>query len=160
MPIRDYNSFTKVYTEGVLGIVVQPIRRARGSKVEGNFDAKSTAVLKNHTAYYARIVITNESGNAMSLVMPRFDARRSGGGRPDVVLIGGDLAGCREISSPDAFDHKGARWVTCEVGVSSPSRPIQEIHYLAPPYGKEIRLFDDPPPKFNRYYNLGAIVWY
>jgi hypothetical protein len=162
VPIRQYNSFPGTYTEGVLGVVVQKIQRAPGSKVEGNFDAKSTALLKSHTAYYAKIVITNESGNAMSsLIEPRFDPVRRGGQQPDLALIGGDLPGCRTTSSPDTFDHKGAQWVTCEVGASSPSRPIREIRYDAPPYGTEIQTWDDDPaPKFNQYYDLGAITWH
>lgn len=160
VPIRQYYSFTKTYTEGVLGVVVQRIQRAPGSKIEGNFDAKSKALLKSHTAYYAKIVITNESGNAMSLIEPHFDALRSGGRQPDLALIGGDLPGCRGTSSPDSFDHKGAQWVTCEVGASSPSRPIREIRYEDPPYGKEIQTWDDDPaPRFNQYYDLGAITW-
>jgi hypothetical protein len=161
VPIRQYNSFGRTYAEGVLGVVVQKIQRAPGAKVEGNFDAKSTALLKSHTAYYAKIVITNESGNAMSLIEPRFDAVRRGGRQPDLVLIGGDLPNCRTTSSPESFDHKGARWVTCELGASSPSRPIREIRYEDPPYGKEIQTWDDDPkPRFNQYYDLGAITWH
>jgi hypothetical protein len=161
VPIRQYDSFEKTYTEGVLGIVVQRIRQAPGSEIEGNFDAKSEALLKSHTAYYAKIVITNESGNAMSLVQPSFEALRGGGGQPDLSLIGGEMPGCGEEHVLDSFDRKGAKWVSCEVGASSPSRPIQEIHYTEPPYGKEIQTFDDdPPPRFNRYYGLGAITWY
>jgi hypothetical protein len=161
VPIRQYDSFGGTYTEGVLGVVVQKIQRAPGAKVEGNFDAKSTALLKSHTAYYAKILITNESGNAMSLIEPNFDAVRRGGRQPDLVLIGGDLPNCRTTSSPESFDHKGAQWVTCEVGASSPSRPIREIRYEDPPYGKEIQTWDDDPaPRFNEYYDLGAITWH
>lgn len=161
VPIRQYNSFGRTYTEGVLGVVVQQIQRAPGSRIEGNFDAKSTALLKSHTAYYAKIVITNESGNAMSLIEPHFDALRRGGQQPDLALIGGDLPNCRTTSSPESFDHRGAQWVTCELGASSPSRPIREIRYGDPPYGVEIQTWDDDPaPRFNQYYDLGAITWH
>jgi hypothetical protein len=158
VPIRDYNALRKSYTEGVLGIVVRRIRQTPGTRVEGAFDAGSWAVLKRSTAYYAEIVITNESGNAMSLAVPRFEARRSGGETTDVSLLGGKLPACPETSSPDSFDHKGARWVTCELSVST--YPLREIHYMAPPYGKNAQHPDDRAPSFNQYYDLGAIIWH
>jgi hypothetical protein len=157
VPVRDYNALRKSYTEGVLGVVVRRIRQTRGSRIEGNFDAASRAVLKRSTAYYAEIVITDESGNAMSLSVPRFEARRAGGELADVSVLGGALPGCEESPSPDAFDHKGARWVTCAFWVST--APLREIHYLAPPYGKNYQHPNDRAPSFNRYYELGAIIW-
>jgi hypothetical protein len=160
VPIREYNPLRKSYGEGVLGIMVQRIRQTRGSRVEGNFDAPSRALLKRSIAYYAKIVITNESGNAMSLSMPRIEARRSGGGVGNVSLLGGELSGCAESPSPDSFDHKGAQWVTCEFWVSTPSYPLREIHYMTPPYGKNAQHPNDPAPSFDRYYDLGAIIWH
>jgi hypothetical protein len=97
-------------------------RHVPGSKIEGNFDDHSAALLKRRTAYYAKIVITNESGNPMPLEVPRFDGLTSGGELADSVLIGGDLPDCRSTGPPESFDHKGAQWVTCELWVSSPSR--------------------------------------
>jgi hypothetical protein len=157
VPIRDYNALRKSYTEGVLGIVVQRIRQTPGTRIEGDFDAGSRAVLKRSTAYRAEIVITNESGNAMSLSVPRFEARRSGGGVADVSVLGGELPHCTESPSPDSFDHKGARWVTCELWAST--YPLREIHYMAPPYGKNAQHPNDRAPSFNQYYDLGAIIW-
>jgi len=158
VPIRDYNALRKSYTEGVLGIVVRRIQRTRGSRVEGNFDPASRAVLKRSAAYHAEIVITNESGNPMSLPGPRFEARRSGGGPADVSVLGGTLPGCAESSSPDSFDHKGARWVTCGLWVST--YPLREIHYMNPPYGHNGQHPNDRAPSFNRYYDLGSLVWH
>jgi hypothetical protein len=157
VPVREYNPLRKSYTEGVLGIVVQPIRRTRGSRVEGNFDPASRAVLKRSTAYHAEITITDESGNPMSLSAPRFEARRSGGGPADVSVLGGELPGCAESASPDSFDHKGARWVTCGLWVST--HPLREIHYMNPPYGHNAQHPDDRAPGFDRYYDLGHIIW-
>jgi hypothetical protein len=158
VPIRDYNPLRKSYAEGVLGIVVQPIRRTRGSRIEGNFDAEGRALLKRSTAYYAKIVLTNESGNAMSLALPRFEARRSGGGVADVSLLGGELPGCPESAVPDSFDHKGARWVTCELWMAT--YPLREIHYMAPPYGTNAQHPNDRAPSFDQYYGLGALIWH
>jgi hypothetical protein len=157
VPVREYNALRKSYTEGVLGIVVRRIRQTRGSRVEGNFDAASRAVLKRSTAYYAEIIITNESGNPMSLSVPRFEARRNGGGLADVSVLGGRLPGCAESPSPDSFDHKGARWVTCGLWVST--YPLREIHYMNPPYGQNAQHPNDRAPSFNQYYDLGTIVW-
>jgi hypothetical protein len=155
VPVREYNALRKSYAEGVLAVAVQRIRQTRASRLEGNFDAASRAVLKRSTAYYAEVVITNESGNAMSLSVPRLDAR---GGEPaDVSVLGGKLPGCPESPSPDSFDHRGARWVTCEFWVST--APLREIHYLDPPYGKNAQHPSDRAPSFDRYYDLGAIVW-
>ncbi|ADB31643.1 hypothetical protein Kfla_2575 [Kribbella flavida DSM 17836] len=108
-----------------------------------------------------QIVITNESGNDLSgVVAPSLRGLRRTGGQPDVALIGGDIPGCREnVAAPDDFDHKGATWVVCEFEVSSAARPVRTIAYDEPPYGVEPRLFDDPPPRFNQYYGLGAITW-
>jgi hypothetical protein len=158
VPIRDYNALRKSYTEGVLGIVVQRIRQTPGTRIKGNFDAGSRAVLKRSTAYHAEIVITNESGNAMSLEVPRIEARRGGGGVTDVSLLGGELPGCTESPTPDAFDHKGARWVTCELWAST--SPLREVHYMAPPYGKNAQHPNDRAPSFDRYYGRGEIIWH
>lgn len=158
VPIRDYNALRKSYTEGVLGVVVKRIRQSPGSKVKGNFDASSYAVLKRSTAYHAEIVITDESGNPLSLEVPRFEARRSGGGITDVSLLGGRLPGCAESSSPDSFDHKGARWVTCGLWMST--YPLREIHYMAPPYGENAQHPNDRAPSFGRFYDLGDIIWH
>ena len=157
VPIREYGPLRKSYTEGVLGIVVQRLRHTRGSRVEGAFDPASWAVLKRSTAYYAEIIITNESGNPMSLSVPRFEARRSGGDPADVSVLGGKLPGCAESPSPDSFDHKGARWVTCGFWLST--YPLREIHYLSPPYGHNGQHPNDRAPSFNQYYDLGAIIW-
>jgi hypothetical protein len=159
VPIRYYNSFVGTHSEGVISIVVQRIQHTAGSKVEGNFDAKSLALLKNHTAYYAKITITNESGNDLSsIVVSEFNGYRRGGREPDGQLIGGELEACPEEYA-ESFDHKGASYATCEIAISSRSRPVREIHYSGPPYGVEHQLFDDPPPRFNDYYDLGDIVW-
>ncbi|TDD71517.1 hypothetical protein [Actinomadura rubrisoli] len=160
VPIREHHPLPKSYTEGVLGIVVQRIRQTRASKIKGNFDSHGTAVLKRSIAYYAEIVITNESGNAMSLSVPRFEARRSGGEISTVIITGGELPGCSESPSPDSFDHKGARWVTCELAVSTPSEPLQEIHYMAPPYGVNAQHPSDRAPSFKQHYGRGEIVWH
>jgi hypothetical protein len=157
VPVREYNALRKSYTDGVLAIVVRPIRQTRGSRVEGNFDAASRAVLKRSTAYYAEIVITNESGNPMSLSVPRFEARRGGGEIGDVSVLGGKLAGCPESPSPDSFDHRGAQWTTCEFWLSTV--PLREVHYLNPPYGTNAQHPNDRAPSFSRYYGLGDIIW-
>ncbi|PZG03015.1 hypothetical protein [Micromonospora deserti] len=156
VPIRQYHPL-RGYTEGVLGIVVRKIQHVPGSEIDGNFDDNSAALLKKNTAYYATIVITNESGNPMSLEMLRFDGLRSDGELASIVLIGGDLPNCRTTDSPDRFDHAGARWVTCKLWVSSPSRPIRKIRYREPPYGEANQAFDDA--RFNRYYSLGMLTW-
>ncbi|MFF5262072.1 hypothetical protein ACFY4C_24315 [Actinomadura viridis] len=160
VPVREHHPLRKSYSEGVLGIVVKRIRRVPASKINGNFDASSRAVLKRSTAYHAEIVITNESGNAMSLSMPRFEARRSGGETTPVNLVGGELPGCEASPSPDSFDHKGARWTTCELSVSTPSAPLREIHYMGPPYGKNAQHPSDPAPSFEEHYDRGAIIWH
>ncbi|MFG1997721.1 hypothetical protein ACGFNU_01085 [Spirillospora sp. NPDC048911] len=157
VPIREYNPLHKTYDEGVLGITVQRIRQTSGSKVAGNFDADSRAILKRSTAYYAEIVITNESGNPLSLSVPRMEFRRSGGDITNVTMIGGSLPGCPEKPVPDSFDHKGARWVTCELSVAT--TPLREVHYIAPPYGKNAQHPDDRAPSFNEHYERGAIIW-
>ncbi|GAB2842276.1 hypothetical protein GCM10027176_52740 [Actinoallomurus bryophytorum] len=158
VPVRDYNALRKSYTDGVLGIVVRRIRHAPGSRVEGAFDPAGWAVLKRSTAYSAEIVMTNESGNPMQLPVPRFEARRSGGGPANVLLSGGTLPGCEETHSPDAFDHEDARWVTCEFWVSA--YPLREIHYMNPPYGQNAQHPSDRAPSFERYYDLGPIIWH
>ncbi|GAA2398611.1 hypothetical protein GCM10010191_01700 [Actinomadura vinacea] len=160
VPIRDYHPLPKTFAEGVLGIVVKRLRQAPGSKINGNFDDSGRAVLKRSTAFYAEIVITNESGNPMSLSLPDFEGRRSGGEPNDVSLLGGELPGCPENPSPDSFDHKGARWVTCKLWASTSSSPLREIHYLAPPYGKNAQHPNSPAPDFNQHYELGAIIWH
>lgn len=160
VPFRSYNSFSGTYSEGVLGIVVEPIQQIPGDQIVGNFDPESRNVLNSSTGYYTRITITNEGTNDLSsALVPRFDLRTAGGGEPDVALIGGEAAGCPEMPGAPTPFGRGATWVTCVADASSPSRPLTEVHYLAPPYGEEIQLFDDPPPRFNQYYSLGAIVW-
>ena len=158
VPIRDHASYGGD-REGVVAIVVGRIRTTPGRNVQGNFDEKSRSVLARSTAYYAPITITNLSGNDLSIITnPAFDGRRRGGGEPDVALIGGSLPGCTTDPSPDDFDHRGAVWKTCVIAVSTASR-IREVHYRNAPYGIEQQIFDDPPPKYNRYYGLGDIVW-
>ncbi|MFI0449346.1 hypothetical protein [Actinomadura sp. 6N118] len=160
VPIREFNPLHKTYEEGVLGIAVQRIRQTSGSKIRGNFDADDRALLKGSTAYYAEIVITNESGNAMSLSTPRMEARRSGGEITNVSLLGGELPACPEVPAPATFDHKGARWVTCKLSLSTRSDPLREIHYMAPPYGTNAKHPDDPAPSFNDHDELGPIIWH
>jgi hypothetical protein len=161
VPLRGYDSFSGTYTEGVIGIVVEPIQQVPGDQIVGNFDANSRSVLSSSAGYYTRITITNERDNDLSgVVVPRFDLRTAGGGEPDIALVGGEATGCPEVpGSPPSFDHRGATWVTCKAGASSPSLPLTEVHYLAPPYGEEIQTYDAPAPQFNQYYSLGAIVW-
>ena len=158
VPIRERPLYGS-YRDGVVGIVVGSIRRTAGRNVTGNFDAKSRSVLAGATAYYAPITITNLSGNDLSIFTnPSFDGRRRGGGEPDVALIGGSLPGCTSDPSPSTFDRRGAVWRTCVIAVSRSSR-IREVHYRNAPYGTETQLFDEPPPKYNRFYGLGDIVW-
>jgi len=161
VPVRQYNRTSKTYSEGVLGIIVQPIRRAPATTIRGDFDADSRALLKTRTAYYADVVITNESGNALSLYAPRFNPVFRDGGPSDVILMGfgGDLPNCPETLQPESFDHRGDRWVTCVVNVSTPSRPITGLQYMDPPYGSEGHYPGDPSPDFNKYYDLGTIIW-
>ena len=160
VPIRDRASYTGNFRDGVVGIVVGKIRTTAGRNVQGNFDEQSRKLLAQSTAYYAPITITNLSGDDLSIITnPDFDGRRRGGGDPDVALIGGSLPGCTTDPSPNTFDHKGAVWNTCVIAVSRGSR-IREVHYRNAPYGTEQQIFDDPPPKYNQYYGLGAIVWH
>lgn len=146
----------------MIGIVVERIRQVPGERVVGNFDDKSRKVLDGGTGYYTRITLTNESGNDLSwVVVPRFELRAAGGGESDVALIGGEVESCpEEVSSPESFDRKGAKWVTCEAGAAS-ALSLTEVHYLGVPYGEEIAGLDDstPPPFNEEYYSLGAIVW-
>ncbi|TDD30161.1 hypothetical protein E1287_29750 [Actinomadura sp. KC06] len=161
VPVRHYYPLLKTYAEGVLGIVVQRIRTAPGSKVQGNFDDDDRAMLKRHIAYYAKITVTNESGNAFSPGTPRFNGEFGDFG-PAVTMVGEKgLPGCREGNPPDSdeFGRKGAEWKTCLLGVSSRSRPMTEVQYHDPPYGKETQFEDDPSPDFNKHYNLGPITW-
>ncbi|WP_344268718.1 hypothetical protein [Actinomadura napierensis] len=161
VPVRDYYPQQKTYVEGVLGIVVQRIRTTPGSKVQGNFDEDSRAILKRHTAYHARIIVTNESGNPFSPGTPRFTGEFGEWG--PAVTVSGEmrLPGCREGYPPDfdEFDRKGAEWKTCLLAVSSRSRPMTQVRYEGPPYGKEIQFEQDPSPDFNKHYDLGAITW-
>lgn len=157
MPIRQYNARLRGYLEGVIGIVVQPLRSAPASEIQGHFDASSAARLKQSRVYYTKIVITNESGNPMALEPPQFDGLLGDGKLSYTVLVGGELPGCEEAVAPDSFDRVGARWVTCDRWVSSPSEPIKQISYHEPPYGEEATAFEDA--KFNRHYNLGPITW-
>lgn len=161
VPVRHYYPLLKTYAEGVLGIVVQPIQTTPGSEIQGNFGEDSRAVLKRHTAYYTKIIITNESGNAFSPGTPRFTGEFGDFG-PAVTVTGEmRLPGCREGYPPDSdeFDRKGAEWKTCLLAVSSRSRPMTEVRYDDPPYGKEIQFEQDPSPDFNKHYDLGAITW-
>ncbi|MGK5557045.1 hypothetical protein ACSNOI_36090 [Actinomadura kijaniata] len=159
VPFRDYHPLHRTYQEGVLGIVVKRLRRAPASRLRGNFDEDSRKVLKRSVAYHAEIVITNESGNAMSLGLPRLEARYTGPQWGHVTVFGGALPGCRETQVPKTFDHKGARWVTCKFWVTTPSRPLTEVHYLGPPYGRNAQHPSDRAPSFNEHYDLGTIVW-
>ncbi|MGN9911144.1 hypothetical protein ACTMTJ_26675 [Phytohabitans sp. LJ34] len=157
VPIRQFNPRRDAYLEGVLGIVVQPIRSIPGSQVKGNFDARSAAELKRSRAYYVKIIITNESGNPLPLERPQFDGLYGDGDLSYNVLIGGEIPGCEEVGAPEAFDRKGARWETCDRWISSPSEPIRQVSYQGVPYGEAPKAFADS--KFNRHYNLGPIVW-
>ncbi|NDU71559.1 hypothetical protein GWI34_02815 [Actinomadura sp. DSM 109109] len=161
VPVRNYYPLLKTYSEGVLGIVVHRIRTAPGSKVQGNFGEDSRKILKRHTAYYAKITITNESGVALAPDTPRFGGEFGDWG-PTVSVSGEKgLPGCREGHPPgfDEFKGKGTEWKTCFLAVSSRSRPMTEVSYEDPPYGKEIQYQDDPSPDFNEHYELGAITW-
>jgi hypothetical protein len=161
VPVRHYYPLLKTYAEGVLGIVVQRIQTTPGAEVQGNFGEDSRAVLKRHTAYHATIIITNESGNAFSPGTPRFTGEFGDFG--PAVTVSGEmrLPGCREGHPPEAdeFDRKGAEWKTCVLAVSSRSRPMTEVRYDDPPYGKEIQFEQDPSPAFGEHYDLGAITW-
>ncbi|TWD81273.1 hypothetical protein FB561_2384 [Kribbella amoyensis] len=161
VPIRYRNSFTKTFTEGVIGVAPGPIQRIPATRLEGNYDAQSRARLKGKTAYYSRIVITNESGNDLTgLISPRFSGLRRNGQNPDLLLLGGDLSSCPEgVSPPDSFDRKGATWIVCHFEASAASRPVRVIAYREPPYGEEIQTSGEPAPAFNQYYNLGPITW-
>ncbi|MFI0424904.1 hypothetical protein [Spongiactinospora sp. 9N601] len=48
------------------------------------------------------------------------------------------------------------------IGLASSYTTLGEVRHDDPPYGKELRSIfdDDPKPKFNKYYNLGAITWH
>jgi hypothetical protein len=156
VPIRQYNPRLKGYLEGVLGIVVQPIRSIPGSALGGSVDDQSAALLKKNRVYYVKIVITNESGNPMPLETPRFDGLRGDGESSDIALHGGELPDCEDVGAT-GFDRKGARWVTCDRWVSPPSAPITQVRYLEAPYGEGPKPFDDA--RFNRHYNLGPLTW-
>lgn len=161
VPVRHYYPLHKIYDEGVLGIVVQRIRTTPGSKIQGNFGEESRDVLKRHVAYHAKIIITNESGNAFSPGTPRFTGDFGDFG-PTVTVTGeARLPGCREGYPPDSpeFGHKGAEWKTCFLAVSSRSDPMTEVRYEDAPYGKEVQFEQDPAPDFNEHYDLGAITW-
>jgi hypothetical protein len=158
VPVRQYDLRRDAYTEGVLGIVVRQIQHIPGSELDGAFDRNSWAVLKRQTAYYAKIVITNESGSAMWLGTPRFEGLTSSGESPHTVVLGGEVPACAMRGSPVRFDHRGAQLTTCELVVSPPSRPIRQIRYLEAPYGQSVQGVADA--RFNRYYNLGPITWY
>jgi hypothetical protein len=160
VPVRHYNSFSRTYFEGVISITVEPIRRTAASKIEGNFDEKSRALLKGRTAYYARVVITNVAGTSLSVPTPTLKAYRSGRRHSEIALIGGELPECPEPSAPESFHRKGGRWVTCALAVSSAASPIRSFEFDDPPYGTEAKVFpDDPEPRYNEYYNLGPISW-
>jgi hypothetical protein len=156
VPIRQYHPL-RGYTEGVLGIVVEPIRSISGTRIKGHYDDESAAVLKSNRAYYVKIVITNESGTPMSLSTPRFDGLRGDGTISYTVLHGGELPGCEETGTPESFNHKGARWVTCDRWLSSPTKPIRQVRYQEPPYGEAPKAFEDS--RFNNHYSLGPIIW-
>jgi hypothetical protein len=162
VPFRHYDSFEKTYSEGVLGITPQPFRRTPATNLVGNYDAASRARMKGRTAYYSRIVITNEGGTDLSgVVVPSFLGLTRSGGDPALQLLGGDIASCPENpGAPESFDHKGATWVVCHFEVSTSSRPVRVLAYDEQPYGTEEQVFDDdPPPRFNQYYGLGDITW-
>lgn len=157
VPIRQFNPRLNGYLEGVLGIVVQPIRSIPGAQVKGNFDAESAAELKRSRAYYVKIIITNESGNPLPLESPQFDGLYGDGDLSFNVLIGGEIPGCEQVGAPEAFDRRGARWVTCDRWLSSPAEPIRQVSYHEVPYGEAPKAFADS--RFNRQYNLGPIIW-
>ncbi|MEV4757809.1 hypothetical protein AB0J86_22210 [Micromonospora sp. NPDC049559] len=156
VPIRQYHPW-RGFTEGTLGIVVERLQHVPATRVEGNFDASSRELLNRSTAYYVKIVITNESGNPMSLDVPRLDGVTRDGRSTDTALHGGELPGCEERGSPEPFGHRGATWVTCELWVSSAARPIERVVYREAPYGDANPAFDDA--RFNQHYRLGLITW-
>lgn len=160
VPMRYHNSFTQSYSEGVVTVTVQPVRRTSTKNLAGNFDEKSRDLLKGKWVYYARVDIALVSGDLSTTVTPTLEGVRSRGRPPAFALIGGELEEiCPEGSAPADFDVKGARWSTCAIAVGTGSSPIRGFVWDEPPYGKELQLFDDPPPQFNDYYNLGGITW-
>jgi hypothetical protein len=165
VPTREQHGLDAPYTYGVLGIVVHRIEQAPGSSVEGNFDADERKLLKSATAYYAKITVTNESGDLVSPVTAdRFEAAQGGKGSGGFLLIGGQLPACRQEPRPfpKSFGHKGARWEDCKFGLSTASQPIREIHYKGPPYGEDAEVRNwktGPESSYGVYDDLGAIVW-
>ncbi|MFI0406791.1 hypothetical protein [Actinomadura sp. 3N508] len=161
VPVREFYRLQRVYTEGVIGIVVHRIRTSPGSRVQGAFDEEDRATLNRHIAYYTKVTITNESGGAFTPDTSGLNADFGDWG-PAVTMLGEEgLPGCREGNPPDdnEFGRKGAVWKTCLLGVSSRSRPMKAVQYDDPPYGKDVQAEDDPSPDFNKHYNLGPITW-
>ncbi|MBM7788622.1 hypothetical protein [Tenggerimyces flavus] len=160
VPMRYRDSFTDTYSDGVVTVTVQPIRRTSTKNLAGNFDQKSRDLLKGKYVYYARVDIALVSGDLSAAVTPSLEGVRSRGRGPAFALIGGELETiCPEGSAPSSFDVKGARWATCAIAVGTGSSPIRGFVWDEPPYGKELQLFDDAPPQFNDYYDLGGITW-
>lgn len=160
VPIRQYDRAHKVYTEGVLGIVVYPLQRAPGSQVQGNFDEHDRALLNRNVAYSARVIFTNEGGTP-GLPAPAdafLDLYRSDQELPGISVLGATLPGCVR-PQPAHFERRGARWQSCVFAVTYPSEPIVQIQYDQPPYGHEFKAGGDKSPNFNKYYNLGNITW-
>lgn len=160
VPMRYHDSFGHKYFEGVVTVTVQPIRRTSTKNLAGNFDDKSRDLLRGKYVYYARVDLALVSGDLSTAVTPTLEGVRSRGRAPAFALIGGELEEiCPEGSAPADFDVKGARWATCAIAVGTGSSPIRGFVWDEPPYGKELQLFDETPPQFNDFYDLGGITW-
>ena len=160
VPMRYRNSFSHDETEGVVTVVVQPVKRTSTANLEGNFDEESTQLLKGKYVYYSRVEITLVSGDVSGAITPTMHGIRSRGRDAQFALIGGELPElCPESAAPTPFDTKGARWVTCAIAVGTGSSPIRGFTWEAPPYGEELQVFDEPPPQYNEFYDLGPITW-
>jgi hypothetical protein len=160
VPMRYRDSFSNDETEGVVTVVVRPVKRTSTDNLEGNFDEQSTKLLKGKYVYYSRVEITLVSGDLSGAITPTMHGIRSRGRDAQFALIGGELPElCPESSAPASFDTKGARWVTCAIAVGTGSSPIRGFTWEAPPYGEELQIFDEPPSQYNEFYGLGPITW-
>ena len=159
VPIRDYNALRKCYTEGAPGIVVQRIRQTAAPESRATSTPPAGPCSRRSTAYHAEILITDESRNAMSLPVPRIEARRSGGGVTDVSLLGGTLPGCTESPSPGLVRPQGRSMGHLPSSGCRPTRfersttwPCRTARTHSPPTTGR--------PTFNQYYDRGEIIWH